>query len=166
LFGTGDAGPWVAVSRDGIIWEPPRRLPDLASGDTVVDVIETSGQVAAIVNDPRGGVGILARDAGGAWHTKLANGLAADTLARVEATDGGLVALGADPRGPAAWASSDGAMWRPIELPAEATAGGPSANLISVAVVSGRAYLTGQLEDAAGRTVGALWTGPASLLAP
>jgi hypothetical protein len=55
-----------------------------------------------------------------------------------------------------------------LELPAEATASGPDAALNGAAIVDGRAYLVGQVagSGAAGGSVGALWTGPASLLTP
>jgi hypothetical protein len=65
------------------------------------------------------------------------------------------------------WASADGASWHPLALPAEATASGSSATLTGVAVADGHAYLVGQVKAPTGAgAIGALWTGPASLLAP
>ena len=166
LFGTGAAGPWVSTSRDGVTWAPPGRLTDLGAGASVMDAVVVDGRAAAIVSDTRGGVGIVTRDTAGAWHTTVARGLSAATLARVESVEGGLVALGGDTKGPAMWVSKEGLSWRPIDVPAEATAAGVTSTLTGVATAEGRAYLGGRLESATGSGLGVLWSGPAALLAP
>ena len=88
-------------------------------------------------------------------------------MSRILSTGKGLVALGGDEHGALMWSSTDGTAWHPLDLPAEVAAGGTSATLTGAAVAGGRAYLTGQVPAPSGdRSVGAMWTGTASLLAP
>lgn len=168
-FGTAaDPAPsWVARSTDGTAWERPQPLPGLAGATIVGNPVVLDGDLAIMAADPSGAIGLLRPDASGGWRSQLTTGLARATLSRVVAVDGGLVAIGGSEGGPAAWLSSDGVAWRPLTLPPEAIAGGPGATLTGVAVADGRAYLVGQVVAPAGdRAIGALWTGPATLLKP
>lgn len=158
---------WVARSADGTSWEKPKPLSGLATTSIVGNPVVIGGVVAVFVADRAGAVGIVQPDAAGAWQSRAVVGLDSSTLTRIVAVDGGLVALGGAAAGPKAWLSADGVTWRPLALPQEAVASGAGANLTGVAVADGRAYLVGQIVAPAGdRGIGALWTGPASLLAP
>ena len=158
---------WVARSADGTSWETPTPLPGLATTSIVGSPVVIGGAIAIFVADRAGAVGIVQPDAAGAWQSRAVAGLDSATLIRIVAVDGGVAALGGDAAGPKAWISADGVTWRPLALPQEAVASGAGANLTGVAVADGRAYLVGQIMAPAGdRGIGALWTGPASLLAP
>jgi hypothetical protein len=168
-FGTAPppASAWVARSTDGTAWENPQPLPGLSDATIVGNPAVLNGDLAILAGAPDGSVGLFTPDGSGGWGSQLTKGLTRSTLSRVIAVDGGLVAIGGDERGPAAWASSDGVQWRPLALPPEAIASGAGATLTGVAVADGRAYLVGQIVAATGdRGIGALWTGPAALLAP
>ena len=170
-FGLGPVpGPaWSARSEDGSAWADPVPLPGLAEGAVIGQPVVHDGGVAVFVGDPNGAIGILRADGSGGWRSELTSGLSRDTLARIVPVGDGLVALGGDASGPLAWISADGVAWRPLTLPAEATAGGANAAIDGAAVVDGRAYLVGQAaaDDASGTTpVEALWSGPAALLQP
>ncbi len=158
---------WVSRSADGASWENPTPLPGLATTSIVGNPVVMEGIVAVFVADRAGAVGIVQPDSAGAWQSRAVTGLDSATLTGIEAVEGGLVAHGGDAAGPKAWVSADGVTWRPLALPPEAIASGAGANLTGVAVADGRAYLVGQIVAPAGdRGIGALWTGPASLLAP
>jgi hypothetical protein len=75
------------------------------------------------------------------------------------------VALGGTEVGdPEAWTSADGIDWTPVPLPVEAQRG---TGLTGVAVIGGTAVLIGQVNAPGGvGAIGAIWTGPARLLAP
>jgi hypothetical protein len=83
----------------------------------------------------------------------------------VQVVDDHLIAAGATDDGqPLAWTSADGSSWRLVELPREVAGG---ATVGGMAVANGTAVLVGQVTSSDGSTsVGAIWTGPASLLAP
>ena len=156
---------WVARSVDGTAWQGPRPMPGLAGATVVGNPVTLDGQVAVFAGDSNGAVWLIQPDGSGGWRSQLTLGLTRTTLSRIVAVGGGLVALGGDDGGPVAWVSSDGVSWRPLTLPREAIASGPNATLTGAAVADGRAYLVGQIVAAAGdRAIGALWTGPASLL--
>ena len=168
-FGTAPlpASAWVARSADGTAWDAPQPLPGLAGATIVGNPVVLHGELAILAGDPNGAIGLLQPDGGGAWRSQLTDGLARATLSRVVAVDGGLVAIGGDDRGPAAWFSPDGVRWRPLALPPGAMASGSGATLTGLAVADGRVYLTGQIVAATGGpAIGALWTGPATLLQP
>jgi hypothetical protein len=168
-FGVGPSGPpWSARSADGTTWEKPAPLPGLAEGAIIGNPVVLDGQIAVFVGDPSGAIGVLRPDGAGGWKSEQTSGLTRETLARIVSVGDGLVALGGDQSGAKAWTSADGVTWRPLELPAEVTDSGPEAALNGAAIVDGRAYLVGQAagSGAAGGAVGALWTGPASLLTP
>ena len=148
-------------------WE--QRSPCRAGGRSIIgNPVVLDGEIAVFVGDPSGAIGVLRPDGNGGWKSEQTSGLTRDTLARIVAVGDGLVALGGDQSGARAWISADGVTWRPLELPAEVTAGGPDAALNGAAIVDGRAYLVGQVANSggAGGAVGALWSGPASLLTP
>jgi hypothetical protein len=168
-FGVGPSGPpWSARSADGTTWEKPVPLPGLAEGSIIGNPVVLDGEIAVFVGDPSGAIGVLRPDGAGGWKSEQTSGLTRDTLSRIVSVGDGLVALGGDQSGAKAWTSADGVTWRPLELPAEATDSGPDAALNGAAIVDGRAYLVGQVagSSAARGAVGALWTGPASLLTP
>ena len=168
-FGTAPlpASAWVARSEDGKAWEAPQPLPGLAGATVVGNPVVLDGDLAILAGAPNGDVGLLQPDGSGGWSSQLTQGLTRATLSRVIAVDGGLVAIGGDDKGPAAWVSSDGVEWRALALPPEAVASGAGATLTGVAEADGRAYLVGQIVAAGGdRAIGALWTGPATLLRP
>ena len=151
-------------------WEKPVPLPGLAEGSIIGNPVVLDGEIAVFVGDPSGAIGVLRPDGSGGWKSEQTSGLTRDTLARIVAVGDGLVALGGDQSGAKAWTSADGVTWRPLELPAEVTASGPDAALNGAAVLNGRAYLVGQMARTDGGTsggaIGALWSGPASLLTP
>jgi hypothetical protein len=168
-FGVGPSGPpWSARSTDGTTWEKPVPLPGLAEGSIIGNPLVLDGEIAVFVGDPSGAIGVLRPDGNGGWKSEQTSGLTRDALARIVALGDGLVALGGDQSGAKAWTSGDGITWRPLDLPAEVTAGGPNAALNGAAIVDGRAYLVGQVANSDGTdgAVGALWSGPATLLAP
>ena len=168
-FGVGPSGPpWSARSADGTTWEKPVPLPGLAEGSIIGNPVVLDGEIAVFVGDPSGAIGVLRPDGNGGWKSEQTSGLTRDTLSRIVSVGDGLVAFGGDQTGAKAWTSADGVTWRPLELPAEATDSGPDAALNGAAIVDGRAYLVGQVagSGAAGGAVGALWSGPASLLTP
>jgi hypothetical protein len=168
-FGVGPSGPpWSARSADGTTWEKPVPLPGLSDGSIIGNPVVLDGEIAVFVGDPSGAIGVLRPDGSGGWKSEQTSGLTRDTLSRIVSVGDGLVALGGDQSGAKAWSSADGVAWQPLKLPAEATDSGPDAALNGAAVVDGRAYLVGQVagSDAAGGAVGALWSGPSSLLTP
>jgi hypothetical protein len=158
---------WVSRSKDGTAWDTPRPLAGLGGATIVGNPVALDGDLAFLVGAPDGAIGLLRPDGSGGWRSQLTQGLTRSTLSRVVAVGGGLIALGGDETGPAAWLSSDGLAWHRMVLPPEAVASGPGATLTGAAVADGRAYLVGQVVAASGdRAIGALWTGPASLLEP
>jgi hypothetical protein len=171
-FGQGPfPGPaWTATSNDGTAWEKPVPLPGLGDSSIIGNPVVLDGEIAVFVGDPSGAIGVLRHDGSGGWASEATTGLTRDTLARIVAVGDGLVALGADQTGPKAWISADGVTWRPLELPAEVAGSGTNAAANGAAIVDGRAYLVGQIArtdgGANGGSVGALWSGPASLLTP
>jgi hypothetical protein len=165
--GSAPAAAWFAESKDGRTWDGPHPIAGSVGTSIMGDPVEFDGKPAIFGRDPAGAVGILRPDGQGGWRSQPCDGLNADTVSRFVAVGGSLIALGGDRDGPAMWASADGASWRPLALPAEAKASGSSATLTGVAVADGHAYLVGQVKAPTGaRAIGAMWTGPASLLAP
>ncbi len=169
-FGVGPfPGPaWSARSADGSSWDEPVPLPGLAEAAIIGNPVVLGSEVVVFVGDPSGAIGMLRPDGSGGWRSELTNGLTRETLGRIAAVGDGLIALGGGETGPMAWISADGISWRPLDLPAEATESGVDAALNGAAIVDGRAYLVGQIagETGVGGAVGALWCGPAALLAP
>jgi hypothetical protein len=160
------ATAWTARSTDGATWQAPQPLPGLADSSIFGNPVALHGVLTIFAADRAGAVGMLQPDGNGGWRSRPVDGLTRATLVRILAVGDGLLAIGGDEAGPKGWVSSDGLSWSALALPAEALASGPDATLTGAAVADGRAYLTGQILAPAGdRTVGALWTGPASLLA-
>jgi len=159
VFGLSASGPWEAVSPDGATWHS-ERLPGNASVSIVAAFLRDSQP--AVITESGSSVSVIARDSGGTWQTQSANGLDAPLLARVVAVRGGLVALGGGPAGPRIWASADGTSWRAVELPSDVA---PQTSLTAALVANDRAVLSGRA-TIGGKEVGAIWIGPASLLAP
>ena len=158
---------WVTRSADGSTWSPPAPLSGLPAGANVQEPVTLDGAVAIFVADSAGSMRVYRADPAGGWRSTPVVGLRGDTLARIAAVDGGLVALGGDERGPSAWASADGVAWRAVALPADVDASGTGVTLTGAAVEAGRAFLVGQVVmPGAERAIGALWAGPAALLAP
>ena len=158
---------WVTRSADGTTWSPPAPLSGLPAGSNVKEPITVDGAVAIFVADTTGSMRVYRVDPAGGWRSTAVDGLRGDTLARIVAVEGGLVALGGDDAGPSAWASADGVTWRAVARPGEVVAAGSGATLTGAAVEAGRAFLVGQVPTASGdRAIGALWDGPATLLAP
>jgi hypothetical protein len=161
------AAAWASHSKDGTTWDGPHPIAGTVGLFIVGDPIESKGDLAIFATDSAGAVNILRLDGEGGWRSESCDGLNGDTVSRFIAVGGSLVALGGDRDGPRMWASADGASWRPLALPAEARTSGSAAALTGVAVAGGHAYLVGQVKAPTGTgTIGALWTGPASLLAP
>ena len=158
VFGASPAGPWDVHSVDGSAWQG-ERLPGNATVYPM-DAFLRDSQPAVIV-ESGSSVGVIARDSAGAWQTQPANGLDASLLARVVAVKGRLVALGGGSAGPRIWASADGTSWRAVELPSGLAT---TTSLTSAIVANDRAVLSGQT-TINGKAVGAIWIGPASLLA-
>ena len=138
------------------------------SGSTIVGgPVTVDGALAVFVGGTGAQVGIATPNGSGGWTSRLCTGIDATTVSRIVAAGDGLVALGGDANGPAAWTSRDGVTWSALELPPEATASGANAILTGATIADGRAYLSGQAQASSGdRGVGALWTGPATLLEP
>jgi hypothetical protein len=164
VFGSAPDGHPVVIHRlAGQPFAPPVVIPGLAADVSVIGAVWLDDGLLAFVS-AGGAAGILRPD-GDAWVVASAEGLPADHVARIEVVGGHLVALGGTEAGiPEAWTSLDGSVWRPITLPADA---GPGTTLRGIAVVSGTVALVGQVEAPDGTgAVGAIWTGPAGLIAP
>jgi hypothetical protein len=165
--GFAPAAAWASHSKDGTVWDGPHPIAGTVGLSIMGDPVEFKGDLAIFTRDAAGAVGILRPDGEGGWRSKPCDGLNGDTVSRFVAVGGSLVALGGDRDGPTIWASADGTSWHPLALPAEAGTSGSSATLTDVAVADGHAFLTGQIKAPTGAgAIGALWTGPASLLAP
>lgn len=156
---------WLLLhSRDGTTWTTERLRP---AGTRIMDVI------AATVVDDRlvllastdAGIVRLARADAGSWDVRPVTGLPGPDLASVAVVGGGLVTIVArDDGSNDLWASSDGIAWRPVIRPAEA---GPGSTVLDVAVHDGLAVLVAQVEAPGGAgAIGAIWTAPATILAP
>lgn len=164
IFGSGPNGAPVVVHRSaGKPFEPPAAIPDLGTDGSIISAVWLDGPVVVATNGRASG--IMRPGAAGDWVGVPAVGLPPDQVAMVAVVDGHLVALGGTENGlPEAWTSADGAQWRPVVLPDQALTGSA---FTSVAVISGTAVLVGQMEAPNGAgAIGAIWTGPASLLAP
>jgi hypothetical protein len=164
IFGSAPNGAPVVVHRiAGKPFEPPAAIPGLGPDASIIAAVWLDAPV--LVASVGGASGIMRTDATGNWVGVPAVGLPRDQVARIEVVDGHLVALGGTENGlPEAWTSADGAQWRPVVLPDQALTGSA---FTSVAVIGGTAVLVGQMEAPNGAgAIGAIWTGPASLLAP
>jgi len=165
--GVDTAPAWVTHSADGRTWPMPQPITGPAGMRVMGDPVVVDGEPAIFAADPAGAVGILRPDGHGGWRSEPAQGLSSSSVSRIVSTGKGLVALGGDEHGALLWSSTDGTSWHALDLPAEVAASGTSATLTGAAVAGGRAYLTGQVLSPGGdRSMGALWTGAASLLAP
>jgi hypothetical protein len=145
-------------------FERPVALPGLGS-DASIRAALWLGDGPLVVALAGPAIGILRPDGGGSWTSAPATGLPADQVAGIRVVDGHLVALGGTEAGdPEAWTSADGSVWKPVPLPADALQG---TGLTGVAVLGGTAVLIGQVNAPGGvGAIGAIWTGPARLLAP
>jgi hypothetical protein len=169
VIGTDPAGPspWEARSVDGATWTAPRAMTGVSGATIIGGPLNIDGSVAVFLGGSGGAVGIARTDGSGQWHSELCKGLDAATVSRIVSAGDGLVALGGDEHGPKAWVSSNGVSWRALALPGEAIASGSDAVVTGVAASDGRAYLSGQILDPTGANgIGALWSGPATLLEP
>jgi hypothetical protein len=158
-----DGSALILRSTDGVRFQ---RTPLVAAGGKPVEIISAvafRGRAVLLVND--GSIGTFTSDGSGGWQKTQAAGLPLKGVQSLQVVDDHLIAAGATDDGrPLAWTSADGSSWRVVELPREvagrATPGG-------MAVANGVAVLVGQVTTSDGSTaVGAIWTGPASLLAP
>jgi hypothetical protein len=165
IFGSVPDGTPVGVHRiAGKPFERPAALPGLGSDASIRAAFWLDGG-PLVVASVGPAVGILRPDGAGSWTSTPASGLPADQVAGIQVVDGHLVALGGTEAGdPEAWASVDGTDWKPVPLPAEAQQG---TGLTGVAGLGGTAVLIGQVNAPGGvGAVGAIWSGPARLLAP
>jgi hypothetical protein len=164
IFGSAPNGAPVVVHRSaGKPFELPAAIPDLGTDGSIISAVWLDGLVVVATNGRA--TGIMRPGAAGNWVGVPAVGLPPDQVAMVAVVDGHLVALGVTENGlPEAWTSADGAQWRPVVLPEQALTGSA---LTGVAVIGGTAVLVGQVEAPNGAgAIGAIWTGPTSLLAP
>jgi hypothetical protein len=164
IFGSAPDGTPVVVHRSaGKPFERPAALPGLGP-DVSIRAAVWLGDKPVVVTSAGQAIGILRPDGAGSWAGVPAVGLPADQVSVIRAVDGHLVALGGSEIGePEAWTSADGSDWTAVRLPEEAKAG---TTLTGIAV-AGRAILVGQLALPDGASaIGAIWMGPASILAP
>jgi hypothetical protein len=164
IFGSAPAGVPVVVHRAaGKQFGPPVAIAGLAADSELKAALWLDGPV--VVASAGRAAGILRPDGSGSWVGVPAVGLPPDQVAGIHVVDGHLVALGGTDDGlPEAWTSTDGAKWRSVVLPEQALTGSA---FTGVAVIGGTAVLVGQRDALNGTgAVGAIWTGPASLLAP
>jgi hypothetical protein len=165
IFGSVPDGTPVVVQRTaGKPFEKPAALPGLGSDASIRAAVWLGGRPLVVVSAGPA-IGILRPDGAGSWTSTTASGLPADQVAGIHVVDGHLVVLGGTEAGdPEAWASADGTDWTPVPLPAEAQ---QETGLTGVAVIGGTAVLIGQVNAPGGvGAIGAIWTGPARLLAP
>jgi hypothetical protein len=165
VFGSEPDGTPVVVHRTaGKPFEKPAALPGLGSDASIRAAVWLGGG-PVVVASAGPAIGILRPDGAGSWTSTPASGLPGDQVAGIHVVDGHLVALGGTEAGdPEAWASVDGTDWKPVPLPAEAQQG---TGLTGVAVLGSTAVLIGQVNAPGGvGAIGAIWTGPARLLAP
>ena len=164
IFGSAPIGTPVVVHRTaGMPFGRPVALPDLRSDASIRAAVWLDGGPLVVVSSGPA-IGIVRPDGAGSWATVRAAGLPADQVSWIRVVNDHLVALGGTEAGvPEAWTSADGSDWKPVSLPEEA---GPGTSLTAV-TAGGRAVLVGQVEAANGAgAIGAIWTGPAGLLAP
>jgi len=159
VFGSSPSGPWDARSADGNVWQSE---PIPGTAGVVIVAAFHRGAERAVIAESGSAVGVISQGSNGSWQAEPAAGLGASILSRVVVVEGGLVALGGGESGPRLLASADGTSWRDLEPPAGSDA---TTTLTGALVTGGRAFLTGQT-TINGRSVGAIWTGPATLLAP
>jgi hypothetical protein len=159
-----DGSTLILQSPDGARFS---KTPLVAASGKALDVIAAVAlrdRAVLLVTDGSA-TGTFTADGSGGWLEAEAIGLPQLDLVSVQVVDDHLVALGSSDNKPQrAWSSADGSSWTAIDLPDEvarvATIGG-------MAVSNGIAVLTGQVEAPDGSVVvGAIWTGPAKLLAP
>jgi hypothetical protein len=165
IFGSAPDGVPVVVHRTaGQPFERPAAIPGLGS-DASIRAAVWLGDGPVVVASAGQVIGILRPDSAGSWAGVPAVGLPADQVSAIRVVDGHLVALGGNETGmPEAWTSTDGSDWSPLSLPGEAQSG---TTFSGVAVIGGSAVLVGQIEATNGPgAIGAIWSGPAALLAP
>jgi hypothetical protein len=165
IFGSAPDGVPVVVHRTaGQLFERPAAIPGLGS-DASIRAAVWLGDGLVVVASAGQAIGILRPDGAGSWAGVPAVGLPADQVSAIHVVDGHLLALGGTEAGvPEAWTSTDGSDWSPLSLPGEARSG---TTFSGVAVIGGTAVLVGQIEAPNGPgAIGAIWSGPASLLAP
>jgi hypothetical protein len=125
--------------------------------------VQLGATVVVIATDARGLVGALTSDGTGTWTSAATTAIRGDTLYRVESIGRELVAFGGNPAMALMWASRDGTSWRSVDLPSELTR--PGAAVSGAAIRGGRAILVGS-DPTGGSAIGAIWQGPADILAP
>jgi hypothetical protein len=156
---------WLALhTRDGTEWTTRPLGAGAEALDNVLAATVVEDRLVVLVTTPRGIRRLSPTDAGG-WDVRAVTGLPSPDLSSVIATGGGLVAIATHEDGTTdLWASSDGIAWRRVALPSEA---GSGTTLLGAAIHQGRAVLVGQVETSGGvGAVGAVWTAPATILAP
>ena len=159
-----DGSALILRSPDGVRFD---RTPLVAAGGKPVEVIAAVAlrdRAVLLVNDGSS-IGTLTSDGSGGWLETGVSGLPQVELVSVTVADDHLIALGsAEDKPQRAWSSADGSSWSAVELPGEVT---PGATVRAIAIANGIAVLVGQIEAPDGSImVGAIWTGPAGLLAP
>jgi hypothetical protein len=161
-FGQDEAGEIAArTTMDGVAWSSVP-LPPGAS-ERVVAAFVRAGRLGVFI-DRSGRIDVLTRDAAGVASIVRTTGMEGvpDPGTFIDVGDR-VVRLTADPdQLPAGWSSSDGVQWTPIQLPADS---GPGTTFTGIAVLDGTAVLVGQaLRGDGSSSIGAIWTGSASLL--
>jgi hypothetical protein len=164
IFGSAPDGSPVVVHRSaGKPFDRPVPIPGLGA-DASIRAAVWLGDGPVVVASAGQAIGILRPDGAGSWAGVPAIGLPADQVSAIRVVDEHLVALGGTEAGvPEAWTSADGSEWMPVRLPREASAG----TTLTGITVAGTAVLVGQMVASGGTgAIGAIWTGPATLLAP
>jgi hypothetical protein len=103
------------------------------------------------------------KEAGG-WMDEPVGGIAASWVQGIRLIDGQLIAFEVNPNGGhmSVWASRTGTEWRPLVMPG---ALGNDTEVLDLAAANGVAVVVGRVPapDGSG-TIGAMWTGPSTLL--
>ncbi len=161
--GEGSAGLWTSKTADGRTWTAPAMIPGTQDGLVVRGAFWIDGQPSLVVSGDTT-VGVVRPNGVGGWSIQASVGLKPDVLGAIRSDGAGLVALSGVDTATAAWVSSDGLVWRPVDLPEALRTTG--AFVRALAVRDGRAVLTGSVVDRLGNPVSAIWIGPAALVQP
>jgi hypothetical protein len=160
----GDEHPVALHSRDGTKFTTEALVDDAGRPIEVVAPLTVRGTLALLA--ARGdAIGLLTRTATGGWTEAQVVGLPRVGLSGVGLVGSTFVAFGSDElKPPGWWSSNDGIRWQAIPRPDEADVTSP---MLGVAVGHGLAVAVGRvpLPDGSG-LVGAIWTGPETLLVP
>jgi hypothetical protein len=152
---------WLFAHSDGRPRWTVAPLPLLPLGTEAVGLAELNGGVIAWFARTDGQMFALTSQTGDVWEAVRGEGLPGVTVQRVIQFADGYVALGFVPTGPRIFVSRDGANWRHVVGPADASL----ASYDDVALSGDRAILLGTVTMGDG-SVGLAWGGPASWFAP